>query len=382
MPTLKRRVASRRFGSRLRRGSGVVIAAVVVSATTADAAPEVSPRGRIHLDAAYHFRNQDAPFADGLTTRRIRLGLDGDLDAWQARIEFDFAEEGIGAREVRARRDIGRGRLWIGQLKVPMSLDELTISNDTLFLERSTPATIIADGFRLGLAYSLDDDPGGLMAMGFGRAIGDSAAGTMPHGLAGRGYLSPSVGPHRLHVGLSAAFEHRGDATTVAYGDRPEARGADGGTRLIDTGPIDDLRSTLKAGAELAVIAGPLSAEAEYLGVRLDRDGESSLYFDGFYLQGSFVMTGESRRYDRGSIRRPTPERSSGALELATRFSQMRLGDGDVGGGTQQNLTLGLNWHLSDQVRFMWNIVFSRVRDGVYGDERVFIALARAQFTL
>jgi phosphate-selective porin OprO and OprP len=361
---------------------GLAAAAFAAMPATAWASFEVKPRGRLHLDSSYAFGEDDAAWSNGLRTRRVRMGLDGRLDDhWDFRIEFDFAEEGVGAREVRLRRSLGPGRLMIGQVKAPMGLNELTGSNDLTFIERSTPTAIVADGFRLGVGYDawFGEDLVGVQTRVYGRAIGEATAGDMQHAIGGRGVVAPVIGQGRLHLGLSGAFEHRGDNTAIRYSDRPEARGADGGTRLIDTGVLD-AALTGKVGAELAFITGPFSVEAEYLAVYVHRDDAESVYLDGFHAQTSYILTGESRGYRQGGFGAPSPSRSYGAWEAALRYSRMSLDDADLQGGTQTNLTVGLNWYATDRVRFMLNHVLSMVEGGVFGDETLHIVQARAQY--
>jgi phosphate-selective porin OprO and OprP len=334
----------------------------------------------MHLDSSYAFGEDEAEWSNGLRTRRVRLGLGGTLDEnWDFRIEYDFAEEGVGARDVRLRRNLGPGKLAIGQFKAPMSLNELTSSNDLTFIERATPVAIVADAFRLGFGYEYWEDLFGIQAMLYGRAIGEATVGDMQHTVGLRGVFAPYIGHARLHLGLSGAFEHRGDNTAVRYSDRPEARGADGGTRLIDTGVFDaELKGEL--GADLAFISGPLSAEAEYLGVYASREGADDVFFGGFYVQASYVLTGETRGYKNGIFGSPSPAHPHGAWEAAVRFSHMNLDGADLLGGTQNNLTVGLNWYATDRVRFMLNNVLSLVSDGVFGDETIYIVQARAQY--
>ena len=94
--------------------------------------------------------------------------------------------------------------------------------------------------------------------------------------------------------------------------------------------------------------------------------------FAGYYLQGSWIFTGERRRYNpaSGAFQSPraaTPFSSEGGLgacELAARYSRMDLNfregiegtaaaPGAVRGGDQEVITLGVNWFPNPNVKVM-----------------------------
>ena len=67
----------------------------------------------------------------------------------------------------------------------------------------------------------------------------------------------------------------------------------------------------------------------------------------------------------------------SGAVELTARYSSIDLEDGGVSGNEQQNITVGLNWHLNKNTRFMTNYVHTELDDPV--DEGADFLLFRFQ---
>ena len=59
-----------------------------------------------------------------------------------------------------------------------------------------------------------------------------------------------------------------------------------------------------------------------------------------------------------------------GAWEVAVRYARLDLDDSTVTGGTLDDFTVGLNWHLNPNVRMMLNYVRANL-DGV-GDSNIF----------
>ena len=360
----------------------------MTAAAPALANPEFKLRGRMHLDAAL-WDEDDVPLNDSTNFRRTRLGVTGKIDdVWSGIIEYDFAENGTSANDVMINRKLGDGTLKIGQFKVPMGLNELTSSNSILFIERASPSNLVADSRRIGVGYDWFKGDLGFQAMGFARAIGSSQTGDTPIGFGGRFVYAPKLSETSLfHFGVSAAYEDRRDDSTVRYRDRPEARPG-GGVRLIDTGNIADVDTTMKYGVELAYQSGPLSFEAEYLNVDVNRDAGEEPSFGGFYVQASYVLTGEKRGYRNGVFRGVTPgQAGKGAWELAARFSSADLVDSGFFGGEQENFTIGVNYYSSANVRFMLNYIMIDVTDSgatangvTVGDDEPSVLVARAQF--
>lgn len=354
---------------------------------TEDYYPEVKLRGRFHMDAGWH--DEDVTkFGDGFNNRRTRMGIQGKLTPeWSFLIEYDFAENGSVANDVMMSRKLFGGSLNIGQFKVPMGLDELTSSNSSLFIERASNSNTIVDSRRIGVGYDYHAGQFGVQSMIYGRSIGGKQDGDMPMGVGARIYVNPIAdGNMLIHLGGSVAYENRQDYNSLRFRDRPEAR-ADANIRLIDTGAIDNVDDTLKAGAELALIFGPFSVEAEYLMVDVSREAGDEPTFDGYHVQASYVVTGETRGYRNGVFRGVSPKNNPwGAVEVAARYSSIDLNDdGFDGSGKQENITLGVNYYVSSNIRFMANYIMVDVTDRdpskiAGGEDSPNIFLLRAQY--
>jgi len=363
----------------------------------ADDYPSFDPRGRLHLDAAVHDED-DIPLGDTVFARRARIGVSGNLDPdWSFIIEFDFAEDDLATSDASFGRSLAGGSLAFGQFKVPMGLEELTSSNNITFIERTSVTNIVADSRRIGIGFGQAGEILAFNLMAYGRAIGDDreAGQDSPLGLAGRVVFYPGwLEGHLFHIGLSGAYEDLRGQDELRLRDRPEARPAN--VRLIDTRGIDGqdmdgVDATAKLGLELAYQLGPFSAQAEYLTVNVSRDDDPSPRFDGFYIQASYILTGEARGYRDGIFGGVTPAGSAGAWEVAARYSHMDLNDAGIQGGEQSTITLGLNWYATSNLRFMANLIFIDIDDSgavvvadgenlVVGNDNPTIGLFRAQY--
>jgi phosphate-selective porin OprO/OprP len=73
--------------------------------------------------------------------------------------------------------------------------------------------------------------------------------------------------------------------------------------------------------------------------------------FGGYFITGTWIMSGEMRDYDRRSgafrqlpIAQSVYDGGKDAWEMAIRFSAVDLSDGGIDGGEMGIYSLGLNW--------------------------------------
>ena len=228
-------------------------------------------------------------------------------------------------------------------------------------MERSSGSTAFAPDRKLGVRF--DKSFGNLTSesMVFGRTMNTEAdAGKDDSmGIAQRVIYHPKVEDVQYHFAAAFVYQDTGDYNSLRLRDRPELR-IDSGIRLIDTGTLTDVNSINRFGLEAAFINGAWSAEAEMITLSTSSSTED-VSFSGYHVQLSYILTGESRSYKNGLFSGVKPASAKGAIELAARYSLTDLNDGSVSGGEQKNLTLGVNYYLLNNLRFMGNIVFSDV---------------------
>lgn len=344
--------------------------------TSADGRHRYRLGGRLMHDATWWDDDGgDVPWESGQEFRRARLFVSGRIDSvWDWKFQFDFTdlddEPQAGIEDAFIRyRGFDDTLISLGQLKAPFSMEELTSSKYMTFIERSlvTEATSPIFGNRrpgLHLTRTLGD-AFTLSGAFTGNRVSDSNDFDGEYALTGRATWSPVHEADRaVHLGLAAGWRTLDEGLRVRA--RPEVHLAG---RPVDNDfvPADDVRGI---GLDGAWVSGPWSLQGEYVAYDLDETVPGSGDGAGWFVAGSWFLTGESRRYDRvagafGSTKvdRPVGAGGRGAWELAARFSTLDLDDsaslglGGDGGGEIDNLTLGLNWYLNDNMMFRLNYV-------------------------
>lgn len=192
----------------------------------------------------------------------------------------------------------------------------------------------------------------------------ESADGSF--GLAARvtGLAWGAPGDGNGYLQLGASVVDTGAASTARYRAKPGSNVAD---YFVDTGDIA-VSGARHIGLEaLYSNVGGWSVQSEYVVARPDLVDYGKLNFRGFYILGSWVLTGDFRPYNRnyGIAGRLEPKGRWGAPELVLRYSMVDLNDGPIQGGRYDRVDLGLNWWATTQWKF--GIVAGRVWLNRYG---------------
>jgi phosphate-selective porin OprO/OprP len=320
--------------------------------------------------------------------RRLIIGAEGSLPGgFGYNVELNFAQGNVDYEDVilsyqRAKSPI---QLRLGNMYPLSSLETMTSSRFTSFLERASLTDAFNYNRRLGVAVALLDpqaDRYTVTAGLFGQEINNASFNRTGWQASLRGTFSPTLGETRLHLG--ANFQHRvaqSDAQNVQYRARPFTQVTD--QRFVDTGAIaadgDDI-----LGFEFGAVLGSahVAAEAQQLWVRGYRPGatfgpnEGSAgglfyardpHFRSAYAEIGYFLTGESRgykggRWDRTKVLHPFRSGGSGALQVNARLDWLDLGDRlapgllgapfYVNGGRQLGYELSLIWNPIDYIRF------------------------------
>lgn len=320
--------------------------------------------------------------------RRLVFGAEGTLPGgFGYKAEFNFAQGTVDYEDIVLTYQAPKSpfQVTIGNFYPLSSLETMTSSRLTSFLERASITDAFNYNRRLGVALGLLDpkDEYTLTAGLFSQEINNSNFNRTGWQASVRGTYSPTLGSARLHLG--ANFQHRvaqRDAQNVQYRSRPFTQITD--QRFVDTGLIaadgDDI-----AGVELGAIAKSFhfAAEAQKVWVRGYEPGRSFganngagggiFYSDdpsffGGYAEIGYYFTGETRgykggRWERTKVLRPFNKGGWGALQANLRLDYLNLRDrvangstltapNYINGGEQLGYELSLIWNPIDYIRF------------------------------
>lgn len=337
---------------------------------------------------------------DGTEFRRARFYISGDIyKNISFKTDYGFASGGRPSFKdmyIRVNNIPYVGKFTIGHFKEPFGLEYMGSSKYITFMERGLNMAFNSErntGFMLNNHFF---DKRMTYALGMLRnadSFGDSEGGSSTEGgysftgrMTGLPYYEDD-GKKLLHLGFSYSHQNAFE-DTIRYSQRPEMHMAD---RFVDTGDFAAKHTNL-FNPELAVVYGPFSFQTEYTytnvgadfddvtdtmpigGIDFARtvDGGDNVDFSGWYVFGSYFITGEHRKYSTksGTFGRVKPIQNFdmnggwGAIELAVRYSELDLSDDVIDGGRLQDTTLGVNWHLNSNTRVMANYVFADAEIG------------------
>ena len=327
------------------------------------------PRGRLQYDVASvsspeGISNPGLGFSNEL--RRARLGVEGTIPGGFGYVfELDFADNRVEIIDAiltyRASQSVG---FTVGQHNGFQSLEELTSSRFTTFMERAAFTDAFNFERRVGLSANLTSGDLLVQAGAFTDNITDlNEDADNAAGVDARIVYAPEIGDTRLHLGASAHWRDNGDLAsmvTTRYQQRPLVHSTD--VRFIAT-PALPVESETNFGFETAVIHGPFHAtgEVHWLEADTTTPGLSPDFFGG-YAEIGYFLTGETRgyrggRWDRTSVRNPIGGDNGGfgAFQVNLRYDYLDLNSGTIVGGIQNGLELSLVWIPTDYVQFLIN---------------------------
>ena len=322
------------------------------------------------MDSGHQTENKS--FSD-MEWRRTRINIKGSVNEhWSYKATYDFNSENDSANldEGYLKYDTKKGfYITAGKTKADMMLEQRTSSKWISTIERGLLNAMNENvnylvgkpgdgaGVKLGFYNKENRLSGALSVYDAYKNDTDDDNDMLWHTTARLNY-SPKLGKNNFaHIGVSYGFvDYKGESSNaelqlgIHQGDK---------TMLADAaaGDITNL------GVELAYVTGPMSFQAEYFDNETElEDGSKGFEWDGFYVQGSYLLTGETRGYKwKGAIfDKVKPKGKNGAVELVLRYEDISVDDADEGTVAANEVdidrtVIGLNWYVTKTVKFMAN---------------------------
>lgn len=317
------------------------------------------PRGRLQYDAGFVDVADSTGRAEGFGSelRRARLGAEGSMPGgFGYKFEIDFAGNEVELTDAILTYEDGGLQLSAGQHNPFQSLEELTSSRFSSFIERAAFTDAFAFERRVGVSgqYSAGDF---LVQAGVFSDNIDALPGKS-WSTDGRIVYLPKFGDTQFHLGGSVHYADT-DSSNLRYRQRPLVHFTS--ERFLDTGSFSS-ESEFGAGIEAAAIHGRFHAAGEAFWQKADRPGAlvDPTFFGGYAEVGVFLTSGDTRGYKRGTFDRVKPassvgEGGFGALQFNLRYDHLDLVDAGLTGGIQNGYYASLIWTPTDYTRLMFN---------------------------
>jgi phosphate-selective porin OprO/OprP len=340
---------------------------------------QIGLQGKLFGDFAYYF-NMDYGSGGG-------TGTESPGHIQQAYLEYD----GLAPFALR-----------IGAHPPSTGLDDSYAATDQLLLERAAPAdaarnmaggdgrdsveaVYLGDTLFASLAYTGDKTQATGVFDEQQAVVGRIA--DVVYSNADWRFVMSGAGADVFRPGDTSSASNAARAFTIS--NPPELNVDDNSTKFVSAAGAN-VADAWNWNLESAVTYDNFLAQGGYFKYGMDLRGATALRgqdFDGWYAEGSWVLTGETRGWSTatGSFTSPKPRVNFslpgggwGAWEVAARYSDLNLNDnvgiigsaapaGGIRGGEQHIAALGLNWYPDAALKFMLqvqNVQVNRINPG------------------
>jgi phosphate-selective porin OprO/OprP len=297
-----------------------------------------------------------------------------------------------------------------GQFKLPFSMDENTGPTNLDFVYRSLAARVLAPGRDRGvMVHGRLLDRIVRYEAGLFDHDGRNARTRNPDRVAGGRTLAGRLVAQPFRSSKSIASDLQAGVAFTSSEVELGTRSLRGLTTFEEPLFDPDLwveGGRKRAGFELRWRPGPFSLKSEYIRVTTERRGQSvedtdlsPLVATGWYVSGTWAITGEDKADGLNKPRRRFMRGGLGAFEAAVRLERLTFGSAATEGApsfstradvvemaSDRVLTLGGNWYLNQWVKVQLNAVREEVtrprRGQPASTQAVWSYVTRFQFTM
>jgi len=360
---------------------------------------------RVQFDGATYFNLKNGMLIDGkpymaggVSLRRVRSAVKAQINEdWYGEVDCNFSN---GVFELEDAYILYTGlkdfEFRIGNFKEDFSQEETTTSRYTTFIERAMAVACFAPGRHAGIQAQWQKFNWLRISGGVSWQLVDNADtryNVEEYNKIGKGMGANYTGKivwmpwasnefQGLHIGYNASYRSA-KKTDDNYID---------GNSLVGRGYNGNYFSTRNATSVNRI----KYLSCEYYGVKYDllqgyelggyKDGfrvigevitntsimdknfagatanDKTKFFWGYYVQTSYLLFGGKQRYDitQSEFTQPTRGKKWGDIEMMARFDYLNLNSEDIYGGSGQNISLGVVYHINNNVKMMLNYQISQ----------------------
>ncbi|GHV72386.1 porin [Bacteroidia bacterium] len=352
---------------------------------------------RVQMDGATYFGIPDGytPMTGGVTMRRVRMAVKSQISKdWYGEIDLNFSN-GVFELEDAIIHYTGLKdfKFSAGNFKEDFSMEETTTSRYTTFMERAMVISTFAPGRHIGVSarwhrnwlrasagvsWQLIDNADTKFNVDEYNKIGNEIGPNF----TGKIVFMPweSQVNYGLHLGYNVSYRSPKKVDDNVSNGSAAPRGYNGNyfstrntTAINRTKYISaeyyGVKYDLLHGFELAGYYKGFRFAGEYILNDSYMDKNSTLlnvsadtkHFSGFYAQASYLLFGGIQRYDseQSEFTQPTRGKKWGDIELMARYDYLTLNSADIHGGAGENYTLGVVYHINNNVKILVNYQYS-----------------------
>jgi phosphate-selective porin OprO/OprP len=350
-------------------------------------------RARLTADV----RRSDAPFDEDELDRTVdiarrRIGLEGEFGSYVSfQIERELGDDLDPWRDVYVNYgQFEAVEVRYGKFKVPFGLDENTSSTNLDFAYRSLISSHLAPGRDIGvMVHGRLLDRVVNYELGRFDEDGDNALSRNPVRVTGSGLVAWRLGVQPLRR-IESPYTDLQIALSRSTSDVPEGFPALQGDAVLGA-RIFEADFWVKGqrrrdGLEIRWRPGPASVKFERIRLTNERLGQgveeedlAPYEAEGWYLSGTFAVTGDVKADGLDNPRRPLFQGGVGAIEVAARVERITFGTTGTTeastspraetylGNSNRVVTAGVNWYLNRWIKVQFNVIRETMSDPAQG---------------
>jgi phosphate-selective porin OprO/OprP len=350
---------------------------------------------RVQVDGAKFMGKTYNEIGDGFAIRRARFAVKTEFAKnWYAEFDMDIANSQLELKDAYLKYQNGGFEIQTGNFKEGFSMESTTTSRYLTFIERPMAVNTFAPSRHIGLAakynrgmffgmggvhfQKVDDIEERTFSLDNNKDFGTDEGYSLTGKLVAMPWHNDS--DKGLHLGIAGSYRTPKTDAEVVGAVRYSTRSLTSINRkkYIDTDLIGFVDYTTLVGAEFAGYYKGFRFQSEYLMSEVHRtEGRPTEKFSGFYAFGSMMIFGGKYNFNTSEAEFTQPSRGKtwGDVELSFRYDYINLNSNmdRIMGGSGEGYTVGLNYHVNNNVKFMVNYAYLNHDRYASGKNKLFV---------